>query len=132
MNNHRIVSSALAVVAACGLMVGTAGSVAADPRPDPWIQGQIDSLTENVPGYLDAINTSGVDRGGIDDRDLVIKGHVICNQIYSARGDLSGAMLPHTRTTDFHSMEVVAGAGVKYLCPPAGRFVSPGILHAVP
>lgn len=41
-----------------------------------------------------SIELSAVDRGGISDADLVIKGHRICNQIYSARGDLSSALCP--------------------------------------
>lgn len=111
----------LVAVAIGSALLGTAPAHAA-PRPDPWVQGQIDALTEDVPGFLHSIELSGVDRGGISDADLVIKGHQICYQIYSARGDISSAALPRTRPDDFHSMEVVAGASIKYLCPPAAEF----------
>jgi hypothetical protein len=133
MNARRLVSSLLATTATVGgLIIGTTAPANADPRPDPWVQGQIDSQTEDVPGFLNAINTSGVDRGGINDQDLVIKGHQICDQIYSGRSDISGAALPYTRPDDFRSMEIVSGASVKYLCPPAAKYVGPNILDAVP
>ena len=133
MNTRFFRTCTAAALGAAVLSLGASGlATATPPRPDPWVQGQIDSITENVPGYLSAINRSGIDRGGINDRDLVVKGHRICDQAYSARGDLGSARLPHIRKDDFHAMEVVAGASVKYLCPPAAPFVSRGVLDAAP
>ncbi|GGK38567.1 DUF732 domain-containing protein [Nocardia camponoti] len=113
--------SVLAALACGALLVGGATANAA-PRPDPWVQGQIDAQTENVPGFLRSIELAGVDRGGISDADLAIKGRTVCYQIYAGKGDVSGAALPNTRRDDYHSLEVVAGASIKYLCPPAAAF----------
>lgn len=117
---RRCVSPLLAALAV-GVML-TTGSAGAAPRPDPWVQGQIDAQTEDVPGFLRSIEVAGVDRTGISDNELAIQGRRICNQIYSGRGDISSAKLPNMRADDFHSMEVVAGASIKYLCPPAAEY----------
>ncbi|MFD3509310.1 DUF732 domain-containing protein [Nocardia sp. NPDC058666] len=127
---HRV-SPLVAALAVGATLFGTAPANA-EPRPDPWVQGQIDSLTEDVPGFLHSIELSGIDRRGISDPDLVGKGHIICDQIYSGRGDLGSAALPNTRSDDFHSMEVVAGASIKYLCPPAAEFAAPNLADAAP
>ncbi|SUE32290.1 Uncharacterised protein [Nocardia farcinica] len=134
MQVRHLASAFLAATAIGAVFVGATSStaLAQPPRPDPWVQGQIDALTEDVPGFLDSINRSGIDRGGITDTDLVIKGHRICAQIYGASGDLSSAALPNTRPDDFRTMEIVAGASVKYLCPPAAEYVGPDIRDAAP
>jgi len=131
MTTRTVASSVLATIA-IGAALTTTATAHADPRPDPWIQGQIDQQTEEVPGFLSSVNTSDIDRGDINDHDLVIVGHKVCYQIYSARGDISGAALPRTRPDDFHTMEIVAGASVKYLCPPAAPYVGENILNAAP
>lgn len=131
MPARLLVASMLTVLGIGGALLGGAALVDAAPRPDPWVQGQIDEQSEDVPGFLRSIELSGVDRGGISDADLVIKGHRICDQISSARGDLSSAALPNTRAEDFHAMEVVAGASIKYLCPPAAEFAS-GLAEMAP
>ncbi|MEU4813736.1 DUF732 domain-containing protein [Nocardia fluminea] len=128
---RRYISPLVAVLAVSATLFGTAPADAT-PRPDPWVQGQIDAQTEDVPGFLRSIELSGIDRRGISNPDLVIKGHIICDQIYSGRGDLSSAALPNTRPDDFHSMEVVAGASIKYLCPPAAEFAAPNLADAAP
>lgn len=132
MITRTVASSLLAAITISAALVTTTATAHADPRPDPWVQGQIDAQTEDVPGYLNSINTSGIDRGDINDHDLVIVGHKVCDQIYSARGDISGAALPHTQPDDFHTMEIVTGASVKYLCPPAAPYVGQNILNAAP
>lgn len=127
---------ALLVVGVCLATALGSGLAMAEPsptpNPDPWIQGQIDSLTEDVPGYLSSINRSGVNRSGISDTDLVIKGHLICDAIYAHRGDVSMGRLPNVRNDDYHSMEVVAGASIKYLCPPAAAYAGPNLVQAAP
>ncbi|MGA4792251.1 DUF732 domain-containing protein [Nocardia sp. AB354] len=133
MHRPWLVTSLLAVGASL-LLVVPAGSVHADPapRPDPWIQGQIDAQTEDVAGFLNAINIMGIDRSGMSDPDLVVKGHLICQQVYSGRGDISGSALPHTRPSDYHTMELVEAASVKYLCPPAAKYIGQDSLDEVP
>lgn len=130
MTLRRSVSPLLAALALGAMLC--AGSAEATPRPDPWVQGQIDALTEDVPGFIRSIEVSGVDRGGISDTDLAIQGRRICYQIYSGSGDLGSALLPNTRSDDFHSMEVVAGASIKYLCPPAAEFAADNLPDAAP
>ncbi|MFF0496520.1 hypothetical protein ACFYU5_08965 [Nocardia aobensis] len=132
MSTRTAASSLLAASMIGAALVTTTATAHADPRPDPWVQGQIDAQTEDVPGFLNSINTSGIDRGDIDDHDLLIVGYKVCYQIYSGRGDISGAALPHTRPDDFHTMEIVAGASVTYLCPPAAPYVGQNILDAAP
>jgi hypothetical protein len=134
MHRPRLVTSLLVAVGVSALLVVPAGAAHADPdpRPDPWIQGQIDAQTEDVPGFLNAINAMSIDRSDMSDRDLVLKGHLICQQVYSGRGDISGSALPHTRPNDFHTMELVEAASVKYLCPPAAKYIGQDSLDEVP
>ncbi|MFH5207319.1 DUF732 domain-containing protein [Antrihabitans spumae] len=127
-----VAAAGISITVAISAVALSSAAPASPPDVDPWVQGQIDSLTENVPAFIDSINRSGVDRGGIDDNALVIKGHLICDAIYSHRGDLSSAMLPNTRPDDFRTMEVVAGASIKYLCPPAAAYASPHLVDAAP
>ncbi|PPJ36539.1 hypothetical protein C5E45_19110 [Nocardia nova] len=132
MTTRTVASSLLAAIAISAALVTTTAAAHADPRPDPWVQGQVDAQTEDIPGCLISIDTSGIDRGDINDHGLVMVGHKVYDQIYSGRGDISGAALPHTQPDNFHTMEIDAGASIKYLRPRAAPPVGQTILNAAP